>query len=209
MVHALTPAALESGLVVGGAAVLVVGRTTFLQSLPRCLSAGLGVAALVTSQVSAQPQACDPELQPPSTPTSRFTDHGDGTVTDNGPTQLMWMRCAAGQQWRGNTCEGNAAVHSWPQAQALATKLNESGHMFFNDWRVPSLRELATVTERQCLHPRINLQVFPATPSVTFWTGSASARRADEAYVLDFASAGVAQAPRNSEHAVRLVRSAP
>ncbi len=166
-------------------------------------------AAQGQAQAAAPEQHCDSAIQPASTPSARFTDHGDGTVTDNGPAQLMWMRCAAGQQWRSGTCEGAATLHSWAAAQDLAGRLNGSGELFFNDWRLPSLRELAMVSERQCRQPRINLELFPATPSVTFWTSTSSARQPEDAYVLDFGPAGVVQAARSAQHAVRLVRSAP
>ena len=181
-------------------------------SLPAVLSCWLWCAGLMwapTATANAAEQVCDLSPHPASTPSARFTDHGDGTVTDNGPAQLMWMRCAVGQRWVQSRCEGQASRHSFAQAQAQAQALNDSGEYFFNDWRVPSLRELAMVSERQCSRPRINTQIFPSTPATTFWTSSASARQPQQAYVLDFDQAGVAQASRDEAHAVRLVRSAP
>lgn len=38
---------------------------------------------------------CDDAL-PRTSPTARFQDHGNGTVTDRG-TGLTWMRCQLGQ----------------------------------------------------------------------------------------------------------------
>jgi hypothetical protein len=47
---------------------------------------------------------CDDAL-PRTSPTARFQDHGNGTVTDRG-TGLIWMRCQLGQTWRNQSCEG-------------------------------------------------------------------------------------------------------
>jgi hypothetical protein len=54
-----------------------------------------------------------------TTPTSDFTDNGDGTVTHR-KTQLTWKRCAEGQSWAGNSCTGTASTsYAYDQAAAL------------------------------------------------------------------------------------------
>ncbi len=45
----------------------------------------------------------------------------------------------------------------WADAQQHADKVSRDGAAFFNDWRVPALRELATITDRGCNNPRTNL----------------------------------------------------
>lgn len=55
-------------------------------------------------------QTCNSNI-PESTPTSRFTDNGNGTVTDT-KTGIMWKRCAEGQIWTGSTCSGTAAGYT-------------------------------------------------------------------------------------------------
>ena len=165
---------------------------------------GLLGAAIVHAQ-----QVCDTASKPLSSPSARFAIGSEDGVVIDGPTQLMWLRCAAGQSWRGDACSGTATRHSWAAAQALAAELNRAGTLFYNDWRLPSLRELATVTERQCSNPRINLSVFPDTPGAAFWSSTGRLRRDGDAYVLDFASGAIGDDVKTAEHHVRLVRNAP
>jgi hypothetical protein len=155
-------------------------------------------------------QTCDTSRYALSSPTERFSDNGDGTVTDD-VAQLMWMRCSAGQTWSNGTCVGEAALYEWQGAQELAAATNASGAWFFSDWRVPKLRELAMIAERQCENPRINLAIFPNTPPRVFWTDSMRPEEGfeDHAYALSFGPEGVQHEAKAERHAVRLVRTAP
>ena len=71
--------------------------------------------------------------------------------------------------------------------------MNRAGTLFFSDWRLPLLRELATLAERQCKNPRINLVVFPDTPAATFWSATPAPSRSNDraALALEFGAAGV------------------
>lgn len=164
--------------------------------------------AVAASAVSAQ-QVCDTRDHPLSTPSARFEDNGDGTVTDK-ESKLMWLRCSIGQQWNGASCAGQPSRHDWLSAQAAASELNRSGKQFFNDWRLPSLREMATITERQCRNPRANLGVFPNTPAVPHWTSTPrpGTDAGKSAFTLSFGDEGIEYRSFDQQHAVRLVRSA-
>jgi hypothetical protein len=153
-------------------------------------------------------QRCDTSRYPLSAPTERFTDNGDGTVTDK-TSGLMWMRCAVGQEWTGDTCRGEAESFAWPATEAAATALNESGDLFFSDWRVPGLRDLALIVERECRDPRINLTVFPNTEPDFFWTSSQQQDDGeDRVYALSFGPEGVESHAKATAHQLRLVRTA-
>ncbi len=158
----------------------------------------------------APAQSCDVSVYPLSTPTSRFEDNGDGTVTDKA-SKLMWIRCALGQTWAHGTCSGAAAALTWQGALDAARAINKSGTLFFSDWRLPQLPELAGIAERQCKNPRINLAVFPATPPATFWTATSRPTGAVEtfAFVLGFGADGIAYVSKEEMHHVRLARTAP
>ena len=155
-------------------------------------------------------QQCDTTLYPLSAPSERFADNGDGTVSDN-ETGLMWMRCSAGQQWAAGRCNGEATEHSWDSSKTVTDDVNRGGSFFFNDWRVPRLPELATIAERQCKDPRINLDVFPDTPPSIYWTTSKRPGAGNKrfAYAMDFGAQGVLRLPTEQRHLVRLVRTGP
>jgi hypothetical protein len=171
---------------------------------------GFVVLLLAFTSSARAEQVCDTSLYPLSAPTERFQDNGDGTVTDT-QTSLMWMRCSAGQAWSEGTCVGEASRHDWTAAAELADRINQTGAFFFNDWRVPKLPELATIAERQCENPRINLDVFPRTPAAAYWTTSSRPGLDDDplAYALSFGPEGVLRLPKAQMHLVRLVRTGP
>ncbi|WP_457665605.1 Lcl C-terminal domain-containing protein [Thiolapillus sp.] len=136
-------------------------------------SQGLFLAMLLVmaSAAGAQTQICrnDGEI-PSTTPTSDFQDNGDGTVTHK-TTGLMWTKCALGQTGAGCT-GGSAATYSWNEALEAAVASRVAGHA---DWRVPNIKELATLVEQQCFDPAINSTVFPALPAADFWSSSPTA----------------------------------
>ena len=154
-------------------------------------------------------QRCDTGSFPLSSPTTRFEDNGDGTVTDTG-SRLMWMRCSTGQTWTGGACKGAAANLTWDAAMVAAREVNDQGSYFYKDWRLPQIRELATIAERQCADPRVNLAVFPDTPAAYYWTASSRAVQGAEpaAFVVSFGTDGVRYESKTEAHRVRLVRNA-
>jgi hypothetical protein len=179
---------------------IVLMRSALILALFQCAWVGSSFAQ----------QTCDTQTYALSSPTERFTDNGDGTVTDD-VSQLMWMRCSVGQSWSGETCTGEAGTYNWDEAQALAAEINASGGQFYSDWRVPKLRDLAMIAERQCENPRINLTVFPNTPPHVYWTESLRPGDGfeDFAYALSFGPEGVQHIAKAERHEVRLVRMAP
>jgi hypothetical protein len=152
-------------------------------------------------------QTCNTSTMALSVPDSAFSDNGDGTVTDQ-RSRMTWMQCMVGQVWKGGQCTGQPQRLTWQAAQEFAAVVNKQGDYFFNDWRVPSLRDLAMITERQCQNPRTNLALFPGTPADFFWTSSAvrSAFEGDRFYALDFGSQGVQLRQQHETHFVRLMR---
>jgi len=98
-----------------------------------------------------------------STPTSAFTDNGDGTVT-HALTGLMWKQCAQGLSGAG-CATGTRALMSWSGALKDAVADRTAGYA---DWRLPNKKELESIVEF-CGHtPSINQAVFPATFASVF-----------------------------------------
>ena len=139
----------------------------------------------------------------------RFESHPDGTVTDL-RARLTWMRCAVGQDWTGGTCVNEPQRYSWEEAKDAAQRVNAAGRYFYNDWRLPTLRELATITELNCRDPRIDLSVFPQTQADFYWSASTKLIEGPElaAFAMSFGPQGFQQRKTQETSYVRLVRTA-
>lgn len=152
--------------------------------------------------LQAHAQTCKDSITP-TTPDSRFTDNGNGTVTDK-QTNLVWMRCALGQTWESSTCTGSAAAYTWQQALQAAEGYTYGGS---DKWRVPNVKELTSIIEGACFDPSINETIFPTTPLNAFWTSSPNAGDYDYAWYVSFYDGGGDGRDNKSHYKyVRLVR---
>lgn len=88
--------------------------------------------------------------------TESYTDNGNGTVTDN-VTRLMWEQASS------------TSTYSWTDAVIYCSSESTGGH---NDWRVPSMIELASLLDLGRSNPAINPVYFPDTPPTHFWSAS-------------------------------------
>jgi hypothetical protein len=160
------------------------------------------VLILLTS--SAFSQTCKTESQIPSTtPDSRFTDNGDGTILDIG-TNLMWQKCIVGAT--GVNCLAtNGTGYDWQGALNEAQTSNFAG---YNDWRVPNIKEIASIIEHRCKNPALNSNYFPNTPNNFEWSSTPSAANALRTWNMVMADGFTNQVgSRNAFGFVRLVRT--
>ncbi|WP_295644059.1 DUF1566 domain-containing protein [uncultured Methylibium sp.] len=186
-----------------------VRRAALAAALVGALAASaMPVAA--ADPVRADPQGGCARSESASLPAERFRDNGDGTITDIA-SKLMWMRCSMGQRWQSGACVGAAGVASWPEAQRHADQMNLDGGASFSDWRLPSVRELATITARECFRPRTNVAIFPGTAPAAYWSATPRAGEAsgERVFALGFGAQGVFAARKDERHHLRLVRSGP
>ncbi|MFT4927819.1 MAG: hypothetical protein ACI8WB_003933 [Phenylobacterium sp.] len=105
-----------------------------------------------------------------TTPTANFTIVSNGMTLDT-ITGLMWTRCSYGQTWdaTNSTCTGSPSSITWQDALQLSTTVTYGGH---SNWRLPTVKELATIVEQSCVDPSINQTIFPATSAENYWTGT-------------------------------------
>jgi len=119
-----------------------------------------------------------------------FTDNGNGTVTDN-KTGLIWQQAA-----------GNNA---WKAALAYCENLSLAGYM---DWRLPNIKELASLPDLSIYNPAIDTKYFPGYFSIGTLSGywSSTMVSADKAFYMNFNYGYNASDVKSSSYYVRCVR---
>jgi len=115
---------------------------------------------LLLSVNPASAQICLPDVTPQTMTPANFDFSISGQAKDK-LSELIWARCVVGQTWNGTNCVGAPKKLTWQEALLEAQTLNGSG----DDWRVPDIKELNTIIDRQCASPPINLLIFPDTPA--------------------------------------------
>lgn len=128
-----------------------------------------GLFGSLLASAVAEAATCQSNI-PPSNPDGIYVDHGDGTVTDT-RTSLMWKKCVEGLS--GPNCDiGYVQSFLWPTALEHA-----ESHVFsaYNDWRLPSIKELRSLVEECRSSPALNTSIFPASgASGAVWSSTPS-----------------------------------
>lgn len=151
----------------------------------------LSLCAFLAVNTGLAQAACDLTVSQ-TTPKNHFTNNRDGTVTDN-TTGLMWSVCLYGQT--GSDCTlGSATVSAWDSALIqLDSVINYwPGYLNYTDWRIPNVKELASILEAQCSSPSLNPEVFPINSGGTdaTWTSSPDTTTAQNIWAISFNTNG-------------------
>lgn len=139
---------------------------------------------------------------------------GNGTVTDSS-TGLVWDQCPYGLS--GATCAaGTALLGSWQSALAAAVAANAANYKGFNDWRVPNVNELESITKLDTYsagQPAIDTSAFPNTPTGGdswdgggTWTSTSYAPGPYAAWIVLFHLGDSGNAGKTNSNYLRLVR---
>ena len=144
---------------------------------------------------------------------SRFTDNGNGTVTDN-RTGLIWLRNA----------RSSASAIPWTAALSAVTSLNSTGNfMGFpsedtsnggshqTDWRLPNSRELLSLIDFGVAHPLAlpTGHPFLGLPPTTYWTSTTMRGNTNQAYAVGTGYGGIHLRNKTSSYRVWPVRGGP
>ena len=111
-------------------------------------------------------------------PAARYTDNGDGTVTDN----------VAGLMWEQKTDDGGSRdkdnSYTWNDALAYCERLLLGNH---DDWRLPNAKELERLVDLSTSNPAIDTTYFPHTENRFYWTGTSCTKcHYRKAFAVDF-----------------------
>lgn len=106
----------------------------------------------------------------------------------------------AGAQ-NGGRCTGSDC-----DTQAFAAAVNAEQLCGFDDWRLPSRKELVQLVNRHRAHPAISSELFAHTQANHYWSASPLAGFSISAWVVDFPSGSEAYYYKYYSYYVRLVR---
>ncbi len=92
----------------------------------------------------------------------KYRDNGDGTVTDLN-TGLMWTKSP---DWNGDGVINYDDKMSYEEAIRFVNKLNEEKYLGYDDWRLPSIKELYSLIEFSGTDPDPNTPADELIPFI-------------------------------------------
>ncbi len=134
---------------------------------------GRMIALAKTGQTLSYEPGDDGDLQSGvDWPNPRFTDHGNGTVTDN-LTGLMWEKSP------------DSILKTWTDALSYANTLILGG---YSDWRLPNINELESLIKANeyILATWLNTNGFSNVQSDRYWSSTTSHYVILAAYYVNF-----------------------
>jgi hypothetical protein len=116
-------------------------------------------------------------------PTPRFTDNGDGTVTDN-LTGLMWLQDA---NCPGGTVGWQAALDWVGSFNTTTVACTNYAAMTFTDWRLPNVREVLSLVDFGEVGPALPAgHPFENVQSSFYWSSSTAVNDPANAWTINF-----------------------
>jgi len=95
----------------------------------------------------------------------RFELSGQGIAKDK-DLGVDWFRCSVGQRFLNERCVGEPLFLRWETGVSTVKEMNEKAA---ESWRLPTLKELASLKVRGCGNPSVNLNVFPDILVENYW----------------------------------------
>ena len=123
-------------------------------------------------------------------PILRWMDNNDGTATDL-VTHLVWQQT------------GSEMKMTWEQALDHAEEMTLAGQ---ENWRLPNIKELRTLTDLTRTNPAVDLAAFPDFQSDDYWSSTTLAGHTDRAWTTNFRFGTVSYQPKTASLLVRCVR---
>ncbi len=174
------------------------GPGSTMHTLDELYALALPASVPKTGQITSYTTGDDGALQKGvAWPNPRFTDHSNGTVTDN-LTGLIWLKNA--------NCAN--ATRDWATALTDVASLNSGGTMNTNncgdtsnsgshqtDWRLPNVREIQSLVHYGFLNPAVPNTVgtgqwtegnpFTGVQSDVYWSSTTYAIAGNPVYAWD------------------------
>jgi hypothetical protein len=128
----------------------------------------LSVGTLASCERYLEQPSCHQYFQPGDM--GHYSVDDRGVVVDKN-SGTRWYRCQAGERLSGGRCVGRALELSQADALQYAKEFSEASG---RSWRLPTVREMASLKQDKCHKPSVNTQVFNTVQISNYWTSSSS-----------------------------------
>lgn len=137
--------------------------------------------SLLCTPLSTQAQTCQDTILATAS-SVHFIPHNTDNLVDK-RTNLIWSRCSIGQHWSNGNCLGTAQQLTYVAAKdEVRNKILKEKQQ----WRIPTVAELSLLVELRCFNPAIDLQLFPNTPSQSYWTTTRFVNKLKHHWLIQF-----------------------
>jgi len=123
--------------------------------------------------------------------TGKFTDSGNGTVTDHNTT-LVWQQ------------DEVTPTVTWEAALNYCENLSLGNH---DDWRLPNIKELRSISDDTRFRPSVDTTYFPRAQASRYWSSTTLFGRTGSAWFVDFSSGLASYNDKVGQLFVRCLRS--
>jgi hypothetical protein len=132
----------------------------------------------------------------------------DGGLRDKAHTYTWYSSDGATNAGEAGTADGgdNCSVTTRCDTEKYVADVNATNLCGHNDWRLPSKRELQTLTRLDVNSPVIDSAYFPNTIATGFWSASSYVTLPSMAWVVNFTSGNGNGVNKFINSYVRLVR---
>ena len=124
---------------------------------------------------------------------SRYTDNGNGTVTDN-QHHLTWQQ------------QDDGVGRDWSDAAAYCSSLSLAG---YSDWWLPSIDQLFTLVDTSFSNPALDTAYFPNARSAPYWASTSRVDDTSRAWQVYFSNGSLNYDLKTGVIYVRCVRTGP
>jgi len=111
-----------------------------------------------------------------------YTSLSGGIMVQDNVTGLIWEN-----KTDDDSIHDKDNTYSWQDAQdVFIATLNSENFGGYSDWRLPTIKELTSILNRDMYNPEINTFYFPNTVASFYWSSTTHARYLSAAWYVSF-----------------------